>query len=380
MTDLELQSQETEALLKTSERPKKRALAIQLVALCGAAALAGAALASRAGGSRDVVVTGLARADGVVCPQTWEPVCGKDRKTYSNACMAGAMTFTTGACDEAPPATANETLSTNETLPVDVPDRKFTTTDDLDDFGGCGCSVQTCCDTLAAGKMYLGCQAIFDGTADRGGEICNQVKSGIIDGNMSVCDVPEIANGPAQLTGTFVDESCENLFNSGDTCIPVRKNPYFWLNMAFPSDSCSTFTFPKEGLTISVLGRCDGEAGLPFNIAEGGELGNSTTSMTSTTSENDNCPPPFNPAGYGPTGLIEYNDNTPGSVGLCQPLSNGKSVIFTVNGKWPCEAPSAPPTPAPTPHHHHHDGAVAESRNAALGSIVVAALTAAVLI
>lgn len=44
MTDLELQSQETEALLKTSERPKKRALAIQLVALCGAAALAGAAL------------------------------------------------------------------------------------------------------------------------------------------------------------------------------------------------------------------------------------------------------------------------------------------------------------------------------------------------
>ena len=81
------------------------------------------------------------------------------------------------------------------------------TTDDLDHFGGCGCSVQTCCDTLAAGEMYLGCQAIFDGTVDRGGEICNQVKSGIIDGNMSVCDVPEIANGRAQLTGTIVDES-----------------------------------------------------------------------------------------------------------------------------------------------------------------------------
>ena len=102
--------------------------------------------------------------------------------------------------------------------------------------------------------------------------------------------------------------------------------------------------------------------------------------MTSTTSENDNCPPPFNPEGYGPTGLIEYSDSTPGSVGLCQPLANGKSVIFTVNGKWPCEAPSAPPTPAPTPHHHHHDGAVAEFRDAALGSIVVAALTAAVLL
>ena len=56
MTDLELQSQETEALLKTSERPKKRALAIQIIALCGAAALAGAALASRAG-PRDVAVT-----------------------------------------------------------------------------------------------------------------------------------------------------------------------------------------------------------------------------------------------------------------------------------------------------------------------------------
>ena len=48
--DLELQSLgETDALLKTSERPKKRALAIQIIALCGAAALAGAALASRAG-------------------------------------------------------------------------------------------------------------------------------------------------------------------------------------------------------------------------------------------------------------------------------------------------------------------------------------------
>ena len=65
MTDLELQSQETEALLKTSERHKKRALAIQLVALCGAAALAGAALASRAA-SRDVAVTGLARTGGQV--------------------------------------------------------------------------------------------------------------------------------------------------------------------------------------------------------------------------------------------------------------------------------------------------------------------------
>ena len=46
--DLELQSLgETDALLKTSERPKKRALAIQIIALCGAAALAGAALNSR---------------------------------------------------------------------------------------------------------------------------------------------------------------------------------------------------------------------------------------------------------------------------------------------------------------------------------------------
>ena len=60
MDDLEQNSQETVALLKTSERPKKRALAIQIVALCGTAALAGAALASRAR-PNDLAVTGLAR-------------------------------------------------------------------------------------------------------------------------------------------------------------------------------------------------------------------------------------------------------------------------------------------------------------------------------
>ena len=80
MTDLELQSQETEALLKTSERPKKRALAIQIIALCGGAALAGAALASRAG-PHDLTVTGLARKGTdnrhVACPQMWEPVYGE---------------------------------------------------------------------------------------------------------------------------------------------------------------------------------------------------------------------------------------------------------------------------------------------------------------
>jgi len=55
--------------------------------------------------------------------------------------------------------------------------------------------------------------------------------------------------------------------------------------------------------------------------------------------------------------------------------------VFTVNGEWPCAAPQTPePTATPTPHHHHHDGAVADCRDAALGSVVVAALTAAVLI
>ena len=78
VTDLEQNSQETVALLKTSERPKKRALAIQIIALCGSAALAGAALASRAG-PRDVTVTGLARTSAPETPgptvtgQTPEP-------------------------------------------------------------------------------------------------------------------------------------------------------------------------------------------------------------------------------------------------------------------------------------------------------------------
>ena len=58
--DLELQSLgETDALLKTSERPKKRALAIQIIALCGAAALAGAALDGAVADCRDAALGSL---------------------------------------------------------------------------------------------------------------------------------------------------------------------------------------------------------------------------------------------------------------------------------------------------------------------------------
>merc|ERR1719486_1193197 len=132
------------------------------------------------------------------------------------------MTFTTGACPEAPPATANETLPTNETLPadpqtsneslpVDVPDHTFTAIPDR--APGCGCSVQTCCDAIAASGAdadlasrgvsneitqitesspqagYLGCAPVY---ATRGA-ICDQVTAGTLDGSLSVCDVPEFA-------------------------------------------------------------------------------------------------------------------------------------------------------------------------------------------
>ena len=101
---------------------------------------------------------------------------------------------------------------------------------------------------------------------------------------------------------------------------------------------------------------------------------------TSDSSENGNtCPPPF--GNQEPTGHIYPSDGSPGAVGTCVDLSSGHSIVFTVNGEWPCEAPQTPePTAAPTPHHHHHDGAVADCRDAALGSLVVAALTAAVLL
>lgn len=405
--DLELQGLgETDALLKTSERPKRRALAVQLVALCGAAALAGAALASRAG-ANDVVVTGLARKGTdnrhVACPQMWEPVCGDDGKTYSNPCMAGAMSFTTGACQEAPPVTANETLPTNETmptnesLPVDVPDRKFTTIPDR--VPGCGCSLQTCCDRLAAGELYLGCKPLD--AVHR--EICDDVTSGAIDGSMSVCDVPELNKGDAELVITIVDETCERVM-SEDTCIPVRENASNWLSDApwspFHNGCVSWSPVRAEDVVISVVPGCIGQTSLwpdqpamPFSIFEGGGIDNvrrgldgrddgagavTFTNFNNSESEST-CPPPF--GDFGPTGYIYPTDGSPGGVGRCENLPNGQSVVFTVTGEWPCAAPQTPePTAAPTPHHHHHDGAVADFRDAALGSLVVAALTAAVLI
>ena len=79
--------------------------------------------------------------------------------------------------------------------------------------------------------------------------------------------------------------------------------------------------------------------------------------------------------------LFYPSDGSPGAVGTCVDLSSGHSIVFTVNGEWPCAAPqTSEPTAAPTPHHHHHDGALADFRDAALGSLVVAALTAAVLL